>query len=76
MAVIVERWLVALARRIAARYGWTLVRPTPLGLLPSRVGALERRVAASGHLAHRYHVRAGLDRDVAEILNQVERLTA
>lgn len=63
-----------LARWLAAKDGYCVVRATPVALLPSRVEALARRIRTSGHLAHRYHVRRTLERDVAALTDQVERL--
>lgn len=63
-----------LARWLVRRDGFDVVRATPLALLPSRMEAITQRIRTSGHLAHRYHVRRTLERDVEALTAQVERL--
>jgi hypothetical protein len=63
-----------LARWLVAPWGFSVVRATPLGLLPSRLEAVAQRIRTSGHLAHRYHVRRTLERDLSALTSQVEHL--
>jgi len=69
-----QKFLLWLARKCAARYGYIVVHETPASLLPSRITAISETVAKSGHLAHRYHVRQVLERRISEAQELVEAL--